>query len=184
MTAPRKALIRYGLLTAGALVCAAVATLGALRVSPLLAGQVKSVCLVAVAVAMAIQGAVLFPRSWPGRMIVKPHVLAAGSLILFAGAALLLAMLFAGCSPATAKVGCPQVINFYGGESTEAWTVFGADGPFFIAAQEPPWGTQKSNQTACWRTRSCQLAALGSQSLRAQQPRQRYAPGGTKQALL
>ena len=112
MTAPRKALIRYGLLTAGALVCAALAALGAFRVSPLLAGQVKSVCLVAVAIAMAIQGAVLFPRSWPSRLIVKPHALAAGSLILLAGAALLLAMLFAGCTPARPKLEDYANINF------------------------------------------------------------------------
>ena len=111
MTGPRKALIRYGLLTAGALVCAALAALGAFQVSPLLAGQVKSVCLVAVAVAMAIQGAVLFPRSWPSRLIVKPHALAAGSLILFAGAALLLVMLFAGCTPARAKLAASLPIS-------------------------------------------------------------------------
>ena len=154
MTAPRKALIRYGLLTAGALVCAALAALGAFRVSPLLAGQVKSVCMVAVAVAMAIQGAALLPRSWPSRLIVKPHALAAGSLILFAGAALLLVMLFAGCTPATAKLSSPQLINFYGGESTEAWTLFGADGPFFLAAQEPPEKTQKTKQTDCPQPRS------------------------------
>jgi hypothetical protein len=112
MTAPRKALIRYGLLTAGALVCAALAALGALRVSPLLAGQVKRVCLVAVAIAMAIQGAALLPRSWPSRLIVRPHALAAGSLILFAGAVLLLVMLFAGGTPARAKFADDANINF------------------------------------------------------------------------
>ena len=112
MTAPRKALIRYGLLTAGALVCASLAALGAFRVSPLLAGRVKSGCLVAVVVAMAIQGAALLPRSWPSRLIVKPHALAAGSLILFAGAALLLVMLFAGCTPARAKCADDAHINF------------------------------------------------------------------------
>jgi hypothetical protein len=40
---------------------------------------------------MAIQGALLFPRSWSNRLIVKPQALAAGSLMLFAGAAVLLA---------------------------------------------------------------------------------------------
>ena len=184
MTGPRKALIRYGLLTAGALVCAALAALGAFQVSPLLAGQVKSVCLVAVAVAMAIQGAALLPRSWPSRLIVKPHALAAGSLILFAGAALLLVMLFAGCTPATAKLSSPQLINFYGTESTGYWSMFGADAPGSFAAQEMPQRTQESNQTACRRMRSCRLAVLGSQSLRAQQPRGACAPGETKQALL
>jgi hypothetical protein len=169
-------LIRYGLLAAGALVCAALAALGEFQASPLLAGQVKRACLVAVAVAMAIQGAVLFPRSWPSRIIVKPHALAAGSLILFAGAALLLVLALAGCNPTATTLVVGQ-INFYGGESTEAWTVFGADGPFFIAAQDPPERTQKSNQTACRRTRSCRLAALGSQSLRAQQPCQRVCAG-------
>jgi hypothetical protein len=104
MTAPRKALIRYGLLTAGALVCAALAALGEFRMSPLLAGRVKSACQVAVAIAMAIQGAALFPRSWPSRLLVKPHALAAGSLILFAGATLILVLLFAGCNPARAKL--------------------------------------------------------------------------------
>jgi hypothetical protein len=142
MTAPRKALIRYGLLTAGALICAVLAALGALRVSPLLVGQVKSVCLVAVAVAMAIQGADFFPRSWPSRLIVKPHALAAGSLILFVGAALLLVMLFAGCSSARAERGAYQ-INFYGSESTATWTLFGADGPGRLAAQDLPRKTQR-----------------------------------------
>jgi hypothetical protein len=104
VNAATKSTIKYGLLTAGALVCAMLAALGAFRMSPLLAGQVKGVCLVAVAIAMVVQGAVLFPRSWPSRLIVKPHVMGAGSLILFAGAALLLALLFAGCTPARGKL--------------------------------------------------------------------------------
>ena len=112
MNARTKSTIKYGLLTAVALVCAALAASGSLRVSPLLAGQVKRVCLVAVAVAMAIQGAALLPRSWPSRLIVRPHALAAGSLILFAGAALLLVMLFAGCTPARAKCADDAHINF------------------------------------------------------------------------
>jgi hypothetical protein len=102
MTTSQKALALYGPLAAGMLICAASAALGSFKVFPVLAGPVKKWCLVGAAVAMAIQGAALFPDKWESRLIVKPHALGAGSLMLFAGAALLLVLLFAGCSPAAA----------------------------------------------------------------------------------
>jgi hypothetical protein len=112
MTYATKALLRYGPLCAGALVCAALAGLGRFRVSPLLSGKVQIAALVALAIAMVIQGAAIFPRKWASRLVISPHALLAGSLMLFAGAALLLAMLFAGCAPATAKAAPPQSTIF------------------------------------------------------------------------
>ncbi len=107
-----KALLKYGPLCAGAMVCAGLAGLGCFRVSPLLSGKVQAVALVALAIAMTIQGAAIFPRKWASRLVISPHALLAGSLMLFAGAALLLAMLFAGCTPARGKVAIVANINF------------------------------------------------------------------------
>jgi hypothetical protein len=113
MTSGAKASLRYGLLAGSALICAALATLGRFRALPMVAGQVKGVCLVGFAITTAIQGAALFPRSWPSRLIVKPQAMAAGSLILFAGAFLLLVLAFTGCSPAKAKLAAHcQSISF------------------------------------------------------------------------
>jgi hypothetical protein len=108
-----KSIIEYGLLAAGTTVCAVLAGLGSFRAFPLLAGQVKGGCVVVVAVAMAGQGAAFFPRKPHSRLLVKRQALTAGSLILFAGVALLLVMLFAGCTPARAKLAARcQIINF------------------------------------------------------------------------
>ena len=112
MTTSQKALALYGPIAAGMLVCAALAALGSFKGFPILAGPVKRVCLVGAAVAMGIQGAAMCPRKWESRLIVKPHVLASGSLMLFAGAALLLVLLFAGCSPTTATPGQHQTMIF------------------------------------------------------------------------
>jgi hypothetical protein len=103
VTSSTKALLKYGPFAAGMLVCAALAALGSFKAIPALVGPVKMVCMAGAAIAMAIQGATLFPTKWESRLIVKPHPLAAGSLMLFAGAVLLLVLVFAGCSPATAK---------------------------------------------------------------------------------
>jgi hypothetical protein len=112
MTYATKALLKFGPLCAGALLCAGLAALGSFRVSPLLSGSVKTVALVALAIAMGIQGAAIFPRKWASRLVISPHALLAGSLMFFAGAAVLLAMLFAGCVPATAKAAPPQSTIF------------------------------------------------------------------------
>ena len=113
MTFATKSFLKYGPLCAGALVCAGLAGLGHLRVSPLLSGKVQTAALVALAIAMVIQGAAIFPRKWASRLVISPHALLAGSLMLFAGAALLLAGLFVGCaSPAVAKAAPPQSTIF------------------------------------------------------------------------
>ena len=113
MTYAMKALLRYGPLGAGALVCAGLAGLGRFRVSPLFSGKVQTVALVALATAMVIQGAAIFPRKWASRLVISPHALLAGSLMLFAGAVLLLATLFSGCaSPEVANGAPPQSTNF------------------------------------------------------------------------
>ena len=102
----------------------------------------------------------------PRKALIRYDLLTAGAL---GCAALLLVMLFAGCGPAKSKLAARcQAINFYGTESTGYWSMFGADVPASFAAQEMPRRTQDINQTACRRMRSCRLAALGSQSLRAQ----------------
>ena len=184
MNARKRALLKYGSYGAGALVCASLAALGSFKVFPQVTGPGRPVFLCGVALVMILQGAAHLRTKRQDCFIVRREELMGSSFILFVGAALLLALLATGCSPATAKPQTRHTINFYGTESTGYWSIFGAEVPGSFAAQEVPWGTQKSNQTACWRMRSCQLAALGSQSLRAQQPRQRCAPGGTKQALL
>jgi hypothetical protein len=183
MNARKRALLKHGSYSAGALVCGTLAALGSFGVLPQLTGPGRPLFLGGAALVMILQGVAHARTKRQDCFIVRREELIGGSFILFVGAALLLVLALAGCSPDMAKRGDGQ-INFYGSESTATWTLFGADGPCRLAAQEPPERTQKSNQTACRRTRSCRLAALGSQSLRAQQPRQRCAPGGTKQALL
>ena len=173
MNARKRALLKYGSYGAGALVCATLAALGSFRVFPLVTGPGRPVFLAGVALVMILQGAAHLRTKRQDCFIVRREELIGGSFILFVGAVLVLVVMLAGCSPATAKQRGPQIINFYGGESTGAWTLFGADGPFPFAAQDPPERTQDINQTACRRMRSCWLAALGSQSLRAQKPRQR-----------
>jgi hypothetical protein len=59
-----------------------------------------------------IQGALIFPRKWASRLVISPHALLAGSVMLFAGAALLLVMIFAGCTPARGKFASVAKINF------------------------------------------------------------------------
>ena len=184
MNARDRAGLKYGSYGAGALVCATLAALGSFRVFPLVTGPGRPVFLGGVALVMILQGVAHLRTKRQDCFIVRREELMGGSFILCVGAALLLVLMFAGCSPATVKQRGPHIINFYGGESTAAWTLFGADGPFCFAAQEPPERTQKSNQTACRRTRSRRLAELGSQSLRAQEPRQRCAPGGTTKTTL
>jgi hypothetical protein len=179
MNARKRALLKYGAYGAGALVCALLAALGSFKVFPLVTGSGRPLFLAGVALVMILHGAAHLRTKRQDCFIVRREELMGGSFILFVGAVLFLVLMLAGCSPATAKVRRAQAINFYGGESTEAWTVFGADGPFFIAAQEPPERTQKSNQTACRRMRSCRLAALGSQSLRCSSRASACAPGGT-----
>jgi hypothetical protein len=138
MTSSTKALLKYGPLAAGMLVCAALAALGSFKAIPVLVGPVKKVCAAGAAIAMVIQGAALFPSKWESRLIIKPHPLAAGSLMLFAGAALLLMLVFAGCRPPAAKPHAGLTINFYGTESIGYWNMFGADVPGSFAAQEMP----------------------------------------------
>jgi hypothetical protein len=181
MTYATKALLKYGPLGAGALVCATLAALGCFRVSPLLAGNVKTAALIALAIAMAVQGAAIFPRKWASRIIISPHALTAGSLMLFAGAALLLVMLFAGCSPAKAKLAATAKMNF-----TVANEQF--RGACFALAPLEALKRSCCRDDAKDKADRLPLAALlGFRSLErspaAQQPRQRCAPGGTKQAL-
>ena len=184
MNARKRALLKYGSYGAGALVCATLAALGSFSVFPLLTGPGRPVFLAGVALVMILQGAAHLRTKRQDCFIVRREELIGGSFILFVGAALLLALLATGCNPATAKPQARHTINFYGTESTGYWSIFGAEAPGSFAAQEVPRETQKSNQTACRRMRSCRLAALGSQSLRAQQPRQRCAPGGTTKTTL
>ena len=139
MTSSTKALLRYGPLAAGTLICAALAGLGCFRVLPALSGPVKRVCLVAVAARYAIQGAALFPRKWESRLIVKPHALAAGSLMLLAGAALMLAFLLTGCSPATATPQPPRPMNFTAANRAELEPYSVLHGPSSLPARLLPW---------------------------------------------
>ena len=111
MTSSGKSLIKYGPLAAAGLICAALAGLGSFHGLPAIGRHTRAACAVVVAAAMMIQGGAMFPRSWPSRFIVKPHVLAAGSLLLFAGAAVLLVLLLAGCTPAAGGPR-PAHINF------------------------------------------------------------------------
>jgi hypothetical protein len=143
MTTSQKALALYGPLAAGMLVCTALAALGSFKAIPVLDGPVKKVCMAGAAIAMAIQGAALFPTKWESRLIIKPHPLATGSLMFFAGAALLLVLVFGGCNLTAAKPHAGHTINFYGTESTGYWSMFGADVPGSFAAQEMPWKTQR-----------------------------------------
>jgi hypothetical protein len=112
MTTSQKAFALYGPLAAGMLICAGLAALGSFRAFPVLAGTARKVCLVGAAVAMAVQGAAMRPRKWESRLVIKPHVLAAGSLMLFAGAALPVVLLFAGCGQAAAKVQRVALLDF------------------------------------------------------------------------
>ena len=177
MNAREKSVLKYGSYGAGALVFATLAALGSFRVFSLVTGPGRPVFLGGVALVMILQAAAHLRTKRQDCFIVRREELMGGSFILCVGAALLLVLMLAGCSPATVKQRGPHIINFYGGESTAAWTLFGADGPFCFAAQEPPERTQKSNQTACRRTRSRRLAELGSQSLRCSKPRQRVCAG-------
>ena len=154
MNARKRALLKHGSYGAGALVCATLAALGSFSVFPLLTGPGRPVFLAGVALVMILQGAAHLRTKRQDCFIVRREELISGSFILFVGAVLLLVLMLAACSPAPAKLSSPQLINFYGGESTEAWTLFGADGPFFLAAQEPPEKTQKTKQTDCPQPRS------------------------------
>jgi hypothetical protein len=112
VTSSSKASVKYGLVGAWTLSCATLAALGSLRAFPVPLGHARGLCLIGVALGMAVQGAAFFPRSWPSRLIVMPQALAAGSLMLFAGAALLLVLLFTGCSRDKAKLAARQTIDF------------------------------------------------------------------------
>jgi hypothetical protein len=167
MTSSQKALLRYGPLAAGALFCALLAGLGCVRAIPALSGPVKKVCAAAVAAGMAIQGAALFPRKWESRLIVKPHPLAAGSVMLFAGAALLIALLFSGCSPATATPQPLRTMNFTTANRQELGTYSALGVPKSIAAQSLSGERTDKNRPLA---RDCDPWACGSasQSMRAQ----------------
>jgi hypothetical protein len=79
---------------------------------------------------MIIQGALIFPRKWASRLVISPHALLAGSLMLFAGAVLLLATLFAGCaSPTVAKGAPPQSTNFTAANEQFRGTCFALASP-------------------------------------------------------
>jgi len=112
MNARKRALLKSGSLTAMALACGALAALGSLHVIPMFGGQVKTVCLVAVAITMLSQGAWLFPRNYNDCLIIRREALISGSLILFSAAALILALAFTGCSPAGVKPHTQQTMNF------------------------------------------------------------------------
>jgi len=129
MTSSTKAFLKYGPLAAAMLVCAGLAALGSSKGFPVLAGPVKRVCLVGVAVAMGIQGAAMCPRKWESRLIVKPHVLAAGSLMLIAGAALILVLLVAGCRPARTNVRLAHGMNFTTAKRQDLGPCSALDGP-------------------------------------------------------
>jgi len=163
MTSSMKALLRYGPLAAVTMVCAALAGLVCFRAVPELPGPVKQLSLVVVAAGMAIQGAALFPSKWESRLIIKPHPLAAGSLMLFAGAALLMVLMLTGCSPTPARPHARPIINFYGSESIGTWNMFGADVPSPITAQDRPRETQVITQPAFPEKRSSGFAVLRSQ---------------------
>lgn len=96
---------RYSLLAAVALICAGLAALGSFRAFPRHSGQVRSVFLGLVAGATVIEGAALFPTKPHTRLLVKREILTAGWLMFFAVAALLLAILFAGCSQVAVWIG-------------------------------------------------------------------------------
>jgi hypothetical protein len=177
MTSSNKALLKYGPFTVGALICAVVAGLGIWRVAQPLAGEAKSACLAAVAVAMAIQGATMFPRKWESRLIVKPHALAAGSMLLLAGSALLLALLLTGCSPVPARLRAPAIMTFT--TATRQWlgTCSALDVPSRIAARSLSRKRTDKNRPLA---RGCDPWASGSvsQSVCAQN-RASFALGGT-----
>lgn len=142
LNAGLRALLKYGTYCAVALVCATLAALGSLGAFPLLSVPGHRVCLAGVAAAMLFQAAALFRSKRQDCFIVRREEMIGGSLILFVGAALLLVLLLAGCTPASPHA--RQITNFYGGESTAFWSLFGADAPFGDAAQDPPERTQKS----------------------------------------
>jgi hypothetical protein len=153
MNARKRALLKYGCYGAGAMLCATLAALGSFKASPLLMGPVHRVFLMLVAIAMALQALALSRTKKQDCFIVRREELIGGSLILVIGATLLLVLALAGCSPPATGGGAGQ-INFYGSESTATWTLFGADGPCRLAAQDLPRKTQKTKQT------DCPLAAL------------------------
>jgi hypothetical protein len=153
MTTSQKALALYGPLAAGMLVCTALAALGSFKAIPVLDGPVKKVCMAGAAIAMAIQGAALFPTKWESRLIIKPHPLAAGSLMLFAGAALLLVLVLAGCSPATAKVRLAHGINFPMVKRQWLGARSALDVPSRLAARSLSGKRTDEKQTACPRLR-------------------------------
>src|ERR1017187_5121570 len=137
MNARKRALLKYGSYGEGVLVCGTLAALGSFRVFPLLTGPGRPLFLGGAALVMILQGVAHARTKRQDCFIVRREELIGGSFILFVGAILLLVLILAGCSQAPAKLRPAPLINFYGGESTEAWTVFSADGPFFIAAQDP-----------------------------------------------
>jgi hypothetical protein len=176
MNARKRGLLKYGSYGAGALVCGTLAALGSFGVLPQLTGPGRPLFLGGAALVMILQGVAHARTKRQDCFIVRREELIGGSFILFVGAALLLVLALAGCSPDMAKRGDGQ-INFYGSESTATWTLFGADGPCRLAAQELPRKTQRlkpGRRPADAILRAC---GAGIASGRCSKPRQRVCAG-------
>jgi hypothetical protein len=176
MNARKRGLLKYGSYGAGALVCGTLAALGSFGALPQLTGPGRPVFLGGAALVMILQGVAHARTKRQDCFIVRREELIGGSFILFVGAALLLVLALAGCSPDMAKRGDGQ-INFYGSESTATWTLFGADGPCRLAAQELPRKTQRlkpGRRPADAILRAC---GAGIASGRCSKPRQRVCAG-------
>ena len=100
------------LMTGATLLCAALAGLGIFHRLGQLSGHVLSGSLFALAGLTAWRGIEFFPRAWgkrQKRLLVKRETQTAGSLTLFAMAAILLAVLVSTCRPAASQVNTDQV---------------------------------------------------------------------------
>jgi hypothetical protein len=177
MTSSSKSFLRFGPLAAVMVISAALAAMGSFRPFPALAGPVKKVCTAGAAITMAIQGAVMCPKGWPSRFIVKPHVMGTGSLMLLAGAALLVVLLFAGCTPPGGTLGAHFRTNFTAAKRQELEPRSALDGSNSLAARLLPGKRTRQNRPLA---RGCDLRACGSasQSMRAQNRASACAPGG------
>jgi hypothetical protein len=180
VNARKRALGKYGSYGAGALIFATLAALGSLGVFPLVTGPGRPVFLGGVAVVMLLQGVAHSRTKRQDCFIVRREELIGGTFILFVGAVLLLVLMLAGCSrPATAKLRRPQIINFYGGESTELGPYSALMGHFSL--QRKTLRRERKNQTRPLAG-GCDPAGLRSWDRKrcvAQKPRQRVSLGGT-----
>lgn len=180
MTSSGRALLRYGLLAAGMLICATLAGLACVRAIPAgLLPQAKTFALCGAALGMLIQGVALFPTKWESRLIVKPHALASGSLILFAGAALIVMLLLTGCSPATAMMRQDPTINFSAANRAELKTYSALGVSSSMPARLLSGERTDEKQAACLRLRPAGKRFCVAVYARSK-PRQRVCAGRIK----